>query len=401
MNRLKRLTLTILLGCGILCCSEETAEKGTEESSKMPYARILGAEENPADNGPGDDTELDRVKGTMGSVKFLHFKHASNKEDGFGIPCKTCHHNVQSDDDSSSCSECHKPPSDTDLAHAGAEDNLLLRDEELNLRGVSHVSFNHFTHASAKGLNIPCANCHHKDDNLSRCKKCHGKSSVMVKGKVVPKLKRAFHLQCKNCHNAHRKSNDDSKAPIRCSECHKKGKVDRLEGDLSLERAYHLSCIGCHQQVVAAKPEAKCPTRTCSDCHAKGSPSIQVISSETEEEKTPEPKEQPAQTKEAQTGEADQESEAVKQETSEGKKVGPQSVKIKLGEQGRNTVTFTHKDHEARAESCKTCHHEGMDDPSCTNCHEPNEAKTIFHKLCIDCHKEKSGPNKCSECHPK
>jgi hypothetical protein len=67
-------------------------------------------------------------------------------------------------------------------------------------------------------------------------------------------------------------------------------------------------------------------------------------------------------------------------------------------------VTFSHKGHTALGE-CKVCHHMGTQDQKCSACHSADakmDAKSAFHKNCIDCHKEKAkGPTGCMDCHKK
>ena len=67
-------------------------------------------------------------------------------------------------------------------------------------------------------------------------------------------------------------------------------------------------------------------------------------------------------------------------------------------------VTFSHKLHTSLA-SCQDCHHTGLGTPKCNTCHKEGaamDAKTAYHKNCIDCHKEKeAGPVGCMDCHKK
>ena len=81
---------------------------------------------------------------------------------------------------------------------------------------------------------------------------------------------------------------------------------------------------------------------------------------------------------------------------------GPAEIKmpVKMGD-----VTFSHSKHQELVADCTTCHHTGLDDPSCKSCHggkpdAPN-AKKAFHALCKDCHKNEAGPTKCKACHIK
>jgi cytochrome c553 len=65
------------------------------------------------------------------------------------------------------------------------------------------VTFNHVTHQKLSD----CATCHHTGDYV-QCKSCHGVDQN------APKVKNAYHKQCKNCHK------EMKKGPTKCKECH-------------------------------------------------------------------------------------------------------------------------------------------------------------------------------------
>jgi hypothetical protein len=79
-------------------------------------------------------------------------------------------------------------------------------------------------------------------------------------------------------------------------------------------------------------------------------------------------------------------------------------------------VTFNHAAHVKVAGKCDVCHHAAKPEKAptskfekCADCHTKTvaapmktDAKTAFHKNCIDCHKAQGkGPQKCQECHKK
>jgi hypothetical protein len=101
---------------------------------------------------------------------------------------------------------------------------------------------------------------------------------------------------------------------------------------------------------------------------------------------------------------------------------GPDSVVIDAAAAKKGPVTFPHKEHVERVESCDTCHHTSpgltaaadTEVQKCSACHlDPEKAETPgmremsmkknpFHMVCIDCHKaETKGPTKCDDCHKK
>lgn len=243
---------------------------GARVALTPPFERIPGGEEDPAEDGPDDETTLDGVEGDAGAVPFTHFTHASNQDDGYGIACRVCHHATpQGEAPEEGCRGCHRPPDvSLDPAHAGPDDNLLLAGDHQDLGELPPVLFNHFTHASSHGYKLACATCHHTED-LSKCTKCHGEVSMAGEDRgAVPKAKRAFHRQCKGCHAAIRKNNPHSPAPTHCDACHSTRPIERLEGSLSLQRAYHLQCIGCHERRLLTEPDSEAPARACGDCHA-------------------------------------------------------------------------------------------------------------------------------------
>jgi len=85
------------------------------------------------------------------------------------------------------------------------------------------VPFDHFKHASKKGLNIPCTTCHHKSKGTNiqtTCSDCH---TSHRDGKFLD-LKGAFHRRCIACHNKANKKAGKTVAPHTCAGCHVKKK---------------------------------------------------------------------------------------------------------------------------------------------------------------------------------
>lgn len=69
----------------------------------------------------------------------------------------------------------------------------------------------------------------------------------------------------------------------------------------------------------------------------------------------------------------------------------------------KGDVTFPHVRHQGMFPDCTTCHHNGIEAPKCTGCHDGKagvaDAKKIFHARCKGCHRKAGGPTKCKECH--
>jgi hypothetical protein len=207
----------------------------------------------------GDGPLLDRVSGEQGPVVFDHAGHM-----GYGFACTDCHHTVAPGGfPSEGCIGCHVPPADDDPAHGGPDDNTVLVGATQDTAELSGVPFNHYTHASSQGYKLACDSCHHLGGNLP-CDTCHGEVAKQQGDDVVPKLKRAMHLQCQGCHDALVGNNPDSIAPVDCDSCHSGRELERLDGALSFERAAHLSCVTCHRDSHADRPGAP---QSCTGCH--------------------------------------------------------------------------------------------------------------------------------------
>jgi len=97
---------------------------------------------------------------------------------------------------------------------------MVLEDEALAPLERPPVTFPHERHAEI----IDCTRCHHDYDrygaNLGgdgqKCSTCHAADS---QDGPMP-LKRAFHLQCKSCHER-LNSREGMQLPVMCGQCHK------------------------------------------------------------------------------------------------------------------------------------------------------------------------------------
>ncbi len=94
------------------------------------------------------------------------------------------------------------------------------------------VKFSHKKHIEE--YKIACTECHHnyKDgknvwkegDPVKKCETCH--DPVKSKGKQY-KLQLAFHNNCQKCHKKLRKEGKSKKAPVKCTQCHGKGRYKK------------------------------------------------------------------------------------------------------------------------------------------------------------------------------
>ncbi|MBN2719016.1 MAG: cytochrome c3 family protein [Deltaproteobacteria bacterium] len=254
--------ILILCACMLFASCTKPDLVIEKDNAPMPYQRIAKGEENPADYGPDDDAVIDEIQGKYPAVPFSHFTHSSNADDGYGIGCLVCHHDVDKADDAGTpCGDCHEAGENRNNALNGPDDNLIL---SMKAKTITPTPFSHYSHASFDegGYKISCDRCHHVKGDLSPCSECHRELAVRgADGQTVPRLKRAFHMQCRDCHILSK----NKKAPVTCEGCHRPMTYVKSEDVLPLSRAYHVMCINCHQQVNAAAGK-KAPI-ACAGCH--------------------------------------------------------------------------------------------------------------------------------------
>ena len=106
---------------------------------------------------------------------------------------------------------------------AKTNDPAELAPKKIDINNIQKkfpaVPFDHFKHASKKGLNIPCTTCHHKSKGTNvqtTCTDCH---SAHRNGKFLD-VKGAFHKRCIACHNKENKKAKKVIAPNTCDGCH-------------------------------------------------------------------------------------------------------------------------------------------------------------------------------------
>lgn len=102
---------------------------------------------------------------------------------------------------------------------AAQDETMTLVSPELEHRSRPAVRFEHRKHADL----IDCVRCHHDYDEYGvntggdgqRCADCH---QSRPGDNPVP-LMRAFHLQCKNCHDKIA-ARGERGGPLLCGQCH-------------------------------------------------------------------------------------------------------------------------------------------------------------------------------------
>ena len=349
----------------------------------------------------GDGPLLDRVEGEQGPVIFDHAGHM-----GFGFACTDCHHTVAPGGfPSQGCVGCHPAPADDDPAHGGPDDNTVLVGATQDTAELPGVPFNHYTHGSSRGYKLACTSCHHMGGNIP-CSTCHGELAKQQGAMVLPKLKRAMHLQCQGCHESLVDSNPASVAPVACDDCHREREIERLDGGLSFERAAHLACVSCHRDVKADRSAAPV---TCDGCHVADyqaeipEPVQDEVPCETEDcvppeleegaedgEQAPADAEQvPADAEQvpADAGQAPADAEQAPADVAPAAPAGPADV-VWPGSMG--TVTFRHSTHGAMG--CDGCH------PAMAPMSSAKLGMEPGHAACSQCHGADVTGN-CVRCH--
>ena len=128
----------------------------------------------------------------------------------------------------------------TEAPDSGSADDILPKEIILlsqlwETHTRSAVKLTHENHI--KTHKISCRECHHiyKDGKnvwdesmpAAKCETCHDELTVKGERKLPPdvqkkNLKLAFHNNCRGCHKKIKTENPETKAPLKCSECHEK-----------------------------------------------------------------------------------------------------------------------------------------------------------------------------------
>jgi len=104
-------------------------------------------------------------------------------------------------------------------------DVITIDNQGYKKKRKGPVEFSHLEHAQNYGLS--CWDCHHdyKDgENVwvpwgttQKCSECH---DPQIKKDNIPRLQKAFHLNCRNCHKELQKKGENTGPYRECSGCH-------------------------------------------------------------------------------------------------------------------------------------------------------------------------------------
>lgn len=296
------------------------------------------------------------------AVSFLHDKHtdALGKK---GKDCNTC--------------------------HLSEEDRLVPLFQRMKDAGRGVVMDIYHT---------GCIECHTKTLTQNEksgpiiCAECHQKTTRVIFARqpmgfdysLHVRHSEAYQKKCEQCHHAYdartQKLFYAKEKEGTCRYCHKK--TDE-ENRISMRKASHLSCIECHSKNME-KNENAGPVK-CNGCHdQKLREMIEKLDSI------------PRMTR--------------KQPDIVFVKTGLETKDVKDPTTRMDPVPFNHKAHESYNDTCRVCHHEGLN--ACSECHTLAGSKAgkgvrldqAMHRMgtnksCMGCHEVNQRDEKCSGCH--
>ncbi len=230
------------------------------------------------------------------------------------------------------------------------------------------------------------------------CGECHRKKPGIISSGQPMGMDKSLHFRhvkahenkCEQCHHEYdEKSKTLFYAKGRegtCRYCHLE---ETQENRISMRNASHMSCVDCHLKT-KAKELASGPV-DCQGCHDLAArEKIEVITDIPRMER----------------GQPDV--VFVKRE-----QIDPYTdpeFKQEIDKSLMDQVPFSHLSHETYNDTCRVCHHAGMD--SCVTCHtiqgskEGNFVKleSSMHKIdtsmsCFGCHETKKEDKNCAGCH--
>jgi len=368
----------------------------------LPGGRVL-ANQQGSDKLRADIVTIDEMQAygalSQPKVVFLHDKHTTalgKQKDFYKKECGACH---LSDKDGKmqlgymrgdepmpagklrdtfheNCIGCHKGMAEagqkagpTDVQCKGC--HTATPDVSSNRQPVTVDKRLHFRHAATQ----------EKAEN--KCGACHHVFSEKT-GRTVPAPK-------------------PEEVPGSCSYCHGETTTvveDRQPKQIrSLRLAAHGECVTCHKATAAAGKDVAAGPVTCAGCHG---PLDQKAVAETSMKKAP-----AGEGLRIKRGQPDfamvRPAVAEAAPMVDGKPAAPYA--------GMSPVPFDHKYHEAKNETCVSCHHAAL--TSCSaRCHTPAGAReggfvtleAAMHKVdagqsCAGCHATAQKKPECAGCH--
>jgi hypothetical protein len=370
--------------------------------SALPASRVWAGEQG-SDKQRADIISIEemQVYGPLSQPKvvFLHDKHTTalgKQKEFYKKECGSCHLSNKDEvmylgfmrDDApvsgdklrdvfhENCIGCHK-----NMAAAGQKTgpsdvqckgcHNATPDVASNWQSITVDKRLHFRHAATQEkAENKCGSCHHVYDEAA------GKTAPAPKPEQVPGA-------CVYCHGA-----TSTEVAGRKPE---KIRSQRL--------AAHGECVTCHRATAATGKDVPTGPATCSGCHG---PLNQKAIAETSMKKVP--KDADLRVKRGQPDFA-----MVRPTVAEKPVMGADGKPIKA--YGMPPVPFDHKYHEAKSETCVSCHHAAL--TSCAEkCHTVAGAKdggfvtleTAMHKAdagqsCAGCHAVNQKRPECAGCH--
>ncbi|MFZ5568898.1 MAG: sulfate respiration complex hexadecaheme cytochrome HmcA [Thermodesulfobacteriota bacterium] len=277
-----------------------------------------------------------------------------------------------------------KQGKDCTVCHLQQEGNLLLlfkRAENSAPKAVMNLYHEN------------CIACHKETDAAKQpsgpveCGGCHVEKPTVQPAQQPAGMDKSLHFRhskalenkCDSCHHEYdsvaKKLIYVKDAEGSCRFCHKQVTE---ENRISISLAAHKACIGCHLKT--ASRQQKTGPFTCAGCHnAESRRLVEKIS--------PVPRMERKQPDVAMI------------------KTGKEQVEHRM-----NFTPFDHKAHENYNDTCRVCHHAGMQ--ACNTCHTMDGKKEgadirleqAMHRInadpsCIGCHTRQQQKRECAGCH--
>lgn len=288
------------------------------------------------------------------------------------------------------CSACHLKETDSRGQERFSIKYMRLQDNDRNeVMAIYHNNCIqcHTDIASEKEKSGPlaCGECHRvKADTVSS-----GQPMGMDKSLHFRHAK-AHENKCEQCHHEY----DEGKKALfyakgregTCRYCHKD---ESEENRISMRNASHISCVDCHLKT-KAKDLASGPVN-CQGCHdLSAQEKIEIVTDIPRMERS-----QP-------------DIVFIKREQTD--PYLDTELETEIRENLMDQVPFSHLAHENYNDTCRVCHHAGME--SCVTCHSLKGSKegdfvrleASMHKIdssmsCVGCHETKKADKSCAGCH--
>lgn len=312
---------------------------------------VQGNDANPAKRSDIIDINTLKSFGTLerAEVPFLHDAHtAALKKLDKG------------------CEECHLTD---EISGKESLSPKFKRTEDTGKQEVMNIY-----HTNCIACHREMSDAGEKTGPVELCGDCHKGNSGFISSSRPIKFDKSLHYyhielsseECSVCHHGTVKEGS-------CRYCHRDEVSKKI---ISMESASHISCIGCHREISGPV--------TCSACHDPA-----------EQEKISKLEDVPR----------------IEDGQPDFALIGADSQDIDKSIIKMNPVPFDHKAHEQNQDSCRTCHHAGLE--SCSKaCHtiEGSEkgnmitAEQAMHQIdsersCLGCHEINKAQKECAGCH--